>query len=291
VETVDEEEMVNQELEDASMDQYHMFPAITDTTNVIPSSIPTSPPPELPPEQPPDPPTSPPRTRTNSNDQELPPVPQVYTAVTTAPNYSPDVTPTAATPRSTSHSTGRTANLTKSIRQLEIWHQRMGHPSPQVLQRTQKVVEGIPHLPNASPIFHCRFCNKAKQHKAARGKAEHNNVYLPGTMFHMDLGFFRGPSNLPSVVNAGAAPENPTLIKSIDGHTSYLSIVDAAMRYLWVFPLRSKHPPIELLDKFLSRYGNNGSQRSISTDPQGQLAKSQMFKHMCDRNGFEYQQT
>jgi hypothetical protein len=132
----------------------------------------------------------------------------------------------------------------------------MGHPLPQVLQRTQKVVEGIPHLPNVSPNFHCRFYDKVKQHKAARGKAEHNNAYLPGTMFHMDLGFFRGPSNLPEVVHDGAAPANPTLVKSIEGDTSYLSIVDAATRYLWVFLLKSKHPPIELLDKFLSRYGN-----------------------------------
>jgi hypothetical protein len=166
----------------------------------------------------------------------------------------------------------------------------MGHPAPTVLQRTQKAVEGIPKLPNASPIFHCRFCDQAKQHKAARGKTEHNDAYMPGTMFHMDLGFFRGPPNLTAIVHDGANPEYPTIVKSIEGHTTYLSIVDAATRYLWVFPLKSKHPPIELIDKFLRRYGNKHPTNTISTDPTGQLAQSQMFKHMCDRNGFEYQQ-
>jgi hypothetical protein len=179
------------------------------------------------------------------------------------------------------------SNLTKGIRQLEIWHQRMGIPSPTVLQRTQRVVEGIPKLPNATPIFHCRFCDKAKQHKSKRRKIEQNNAYLPGTMFHMDLGFFRRPSILKSVVRTGAPPSKDTVIKSLEGHTSYLSIVDAATRYLWVLPLKSKTPPTQLIDKFLRRYGNKHPHRSVSTNPQGQLAQSQMFKHLSSRNGFE----
>jgi hypothetical protein len=117
-----------------------------------------------------------------------------------------------------------------------------------------------------------------------------NNAYLPGTMFHMNLGFFRGPSNLTDVVCEGARPTGPTIVKSIDGHTTYLSIVDAATRHLWVFPLKTKHPPIGLIDKFLNRYGTKNSTRSITTDPRGQLAQSQMFKHMCERNGFDYRQ-
>ena len=60
--------------------------------------------------------------------------------------------------------TSWTSNLTKGIRQLETWHQRMGHPAPTVLQRTQRAVEGTPKLPDATPLFHCRSCDKAKQH-------------------------------------------------------------------------------------------------------------------------------
>ena len=134
---------------------------------------------------------------------------------------------------------------------------------------------------------------QAKQHKAARGPTEYNKACLPGTMsgtmLHMDLGFFRGAPNLTEAVRDGANPSNITIIKSIEGSTSYRSIVDAVTRYLWVFPLKSKQPPIEeLVDKFLSRYGSkHHSQRTILIDPSGQLARSQMFKHIiCDRKGF-----
>jgi hypothetical protein len=63
-------------------------------------------------------------------------------------------------------------------------------------------------------------------------------------MFHIDLGFFRGPSNLTAVVQAGENPSNKTIMKSIDGYISYLSIMDAATRYVWVVPLKNKQPPI-----------------------------------------------
>ena len=244
----------------------------------------------------PDPPASPhERTKRETNSKIVPPEPP-------APSPPPDVTetpdtttgnPTTATTVANGpinlRNTSWTSGLTKGIRQLEIWHQKMGHPAPTVLQRTQKCVEGIPKLPDAAPIFHCRFCDQAKQHKAARGKPERNDAYLPGTMFHMDLGFFRGPSNLEDVVHNGAQPSDTTIIKSIDGYVAYLSIVDAATRMLWTFPLKSKHPPIAIIEKFLNRYGTKGAKRSIQTSPDGFLAQSQMFKHLCQRNGFDFE--
>jgi hypothetical protein len=211
---------------------------------------------------------------------------------TANPKSTPETTtePTAKQPNPSYMRTASwTSNLTKGIRLLEIWHQKMGHPSPAVLQRTQKAVEGIPKLPDATPIFHCRFCDQAKQHKSARGKPEINDAYLPGTMFHMDLGFFRGPSNLEEVVHMGATPSDTTIIKSIEGNVAYLSIVDASSRHLWTFPLKSKHPPIAIIEKFLSRYGTKGPKRCITTNPEGLLAQSQMFQHMCQRNGFDYE--
>ena len=63
-----------------------------------------------------------------------------------------------------------TVKLTKSLEQLELWHQRMGHPSSRVLSQTQRVVEGIPPLPDNNPLFKCPFCNMAKLRKANRHK-------------------------------------------------------------------------------------------------------------------------
>jgi hypothetical protein len=106
-----------------------------------------------------------------------------------------------------------TVKVTKSIEQLEIWHQRMGHPAPRALYETQRVVEGIPLLPRDSPIFKCPFCDMAKLRKANRHKESLREVFIPGTSFHMDLGFIRGPSNLEEVVKNGATPAK-TIVKS-----------------------------------------------------------------------------
>jgi hypothetical protein len=45
-----------------------------------------------------------------------------------------------------------------------------------------------------------------------------------------------------------------------------------------------------LIEKFLNRYGTKHQNRRISTNPNGLLlAESQMFKHMCQRNGFDFE--
>ena len=60
--------------------------------------------------------------------------------------------------------------MSTKLKNLEIWHQRMGHPSNEALLQTQKSVEGIPALPTATPLFSCPFCDKAKMHKIPTNK-------------------------------------------------------------------------------------------------------------------------
>ena len=52
-----------------------------------------------------------------------------------APAAQEPVAPPAQTQRTLLRSKSWTSSLTKGIRQLEIWHQRLGHPSPAVLQK------------------------------------------------------------------------------------------------------------------------------------------------------------
>jgi hypothetical protein len=122
--------------------------------------------------------------------------------------------------------------------------------------------------------------NSTRQHKASR------SVMMPTCM---DMGFFRGPSNLEEAVHHGANPSSETINKSIEGNVCCLSIIDAAMSVPWTFPLKSKHPPAALIEKFLSRHGTKHLNQKISTNPNGLLAESQMFKHMCQRNGFDFE--
>ncbi len=160
--------------------------------------------------------------------------------------------PCKETPARPSIKSARTATwttpLSKALQHPKLWHQRLGHAAPRTLKRTQQVVDGIPNLPDAYPLFCCPFCDKAKLRKNHGGKKSTKEAFVPGTAFHMDLGFIRGPKNLQDVLQDGAVPKE-TVLKSHDGFSSYLLIIDAATRYIWVFLLKSKDPPIAIIDQ------------------------------------------
>jgi hypothetical protein len=162
------------------------------------------------------------------------------------------------TPARPSINSARTATwttpLSKALQHLELWHQRLGHATPRSLKRTQQVVDGILNLPGAHPLFCCPFCDKAKLCKNYGGKKSTKEAFAPGTSFYMDLGFIRGPKSLQEVLQDGAVPKD-TVLKNHDGFSSYLLIIDAATRYIWVFLLKSEDPPIAIIDQFLTKHG------------------------------------
>ena len=66
---------------------------------------------------------------------------------------------------------------------------------------------------------------------------------------------------------------------------AYLLIIDAASRYVFAFPLKSKHPPINIIDKFLDKYGT-AKQKIITTSPNGTLKQSHTFAETCRNKGY-----
>lgn len=115
------------------------------------------------------------------------------------------------TPSQPSINSARTATwttpLSKALQQLKLWHQQLGNAAPRTLKYTQQVVDGIPNLPDACPLFCCPFCNKAKLRKNHGGKKSTKEAFIPGTAFDMNLGFIRGPKNLQEVLQDGATPK------------------------------------------------------------------------------------
>ena len=146
------------------------------------------------------------------------------------------------------------AQITNSMKHLELWHQRMGHIHPRTLAETCKHVEGMPPIPAKASFFKCPFCDKAKMRKRARQKEALCERFHPGTSYHMDFVFISGPANLQEVVNKGMGAE-PNLCSDRHGNTAFLLIICAATRYIWVFPVKSKHPPIAIIDQFLKKHG------------------------------------
>ena len=134
------------------------------------------------------------------------------------------------------HQLAAPTHYSTAMKNLELWHQRMGHPSLRTLRRTQQVIDGIPRLPDAEAIFSCPFCDKAKLRKHHGKGPSTRETFLPGTSFHMDIGFIRGPKNQKKKLSAKAlSPKKPlspvtmatpatssslTLQRDMSGHSS-----------------------------------------------------------------------
>lgn len=126
-----------------------------------------------------------------------------------------------------------TGKMDQMLRNLELWHSRMGHVGAQKLYETQKVVDGIPPIPLKPPCFQCPYYQPAKLYKTSGNKESDDESFLPGQRFHMDLAFVSGPSNLRDVFENNTKPKKK-IKKSKEGYIGFLAIIDAATRYLWV---------------------------------------------------------
>ncbi len=108
--------------------------------------------------------------------------------------------------------------------------------------------------------------------------ADHN--ILPGQRFNIDYGFMKGTGYCPK-------DEEGRTITSLDGYRSYLLIIDRKTRYTWVFLTKSKKPPLETVDKFLSEHGHpTAHNRTVRTDKGGELWGSQQFRKIINDHGF-----
>ena len=129
----------------------------------------------------------------------------------------------------------------------------MGHISPRTLQATQRCTTGIPKCPQATSLFKCPFCEKSKMIKRGGKKKSQDNC-IPGQVFHMDLSFVSGPSNLEDMITNNAPPEK-TLQTSRDSYIGFLTIIDVASRLLWTHPVKGKDPPLGFIGRFLTKFG------------------------------------
>jgi hypothetical protein len=69
---------------------------------------------------------------------------------------------------------------TQKMKDLELWHQRMGHCSTRTLNETRKCVEGIPDLTTNTPFFKCPFCERGKMVKKGGNKTTDKDNFIPG---------------------------------------------------------------------------------------------------------------
>jgi hypothetical protein len=127
----------------------------------------------------------------------------------------------------------------------------------------------------------------AKQRKSRCGQPISSENCKPGTACHADLGFVRGPDDLPDVIEEGATTKGKHVIEGRRGETCCLVIINAASRQLWTpFQLKNKSPPTTLIDSFLKKNGIGRAKTKITTTTEGMLARSNRFQQTCESNGF-----
>ena len=190
----------------------------------------------------------------------------------------------------------------------ELWHQRTAHAGSNVLDQLHKHAQGVPQL-RGNAFYRCpsclsgKLCTKRHIGKPTPSKgALRPNLHptppsvptaiptsstpkiLPGQHFSMDFGFVRG-----SAYNMKT--EDGTTVTSIYGMNSYLSIIDRATRYMWVFPTKSKKPPIETVTKILNKFKCNSEHRTVRTDQGGELSRSEAFATAISDCGFTLEVT
>jgi hypothetical protein len=115
----------------------------------------------------------------------------------------------------------------------------------------------------------------------------------------MDYRFFRGPKHLQRHIkpkHGKMTLAHPTdkkhkkhkpIIKSRKGYVAYLLIIDGNSRKTWVYPTKTKEPPIETVDLFLQCFGlRDGTQRYVRTDQGGELARSAAFRAAIAKHGY-----
>jgi hypothetical protein len=173
----------------------------------------------------------------------------------------------------------------------ELYHARLGHPGERVMKSIHKHVTGIPQLrkPDLYKCGTCMLVNATKraisskevdkkitkenlsvqskldpvptsqQRSINTSKDQQQNI-VPGQRFHMDMGFVRGTQYSTKDVDGN-------IVTSIDGFNSYLSIVDRATRYTWVFLSKSKHPQVKTIKSFLTMHATTKTvQKYVRTD-------------------------
>jgi hypothetical protein len=211
------------------------------------------------------------------------------------------------------------SNIIPKINQLsnaaryELLCQRTAHIVNSALEELQKHVKGVPKL-KGNTLYKCPACMSGKLcNKQPIGKQLMNNrlgstrptpmpnstiiddidtimdtIYMPtaqaGQHFHMDFRFVRGS-------DFNYKDENGKTITSKDGKRVYLSIVDRATRFTWIFLTSSKNVPIEQAKSILHKFKSLQKDRTVHVDQGRELGQSKEFSKMVSEEEYTLEVT
>jgi hypothetical protein len=150
----------------------------------------------------------------------------------------------------------------------EVWLLRLGSPGVHQLDVLPGNVTGIPSVFEYHPFRFIDFKEQARTRKQAAQRLALRTTERK-RRFYMDYGFMRASTSDYSRPQKSRA----RVVRSYDGFTSYLLIIDEASRYVWVFLTATKEPPLDIISEFLRHHGHDDG-GCIRTDQGGELARS-----------------
>ena len=179
------------------------------------------------------------------------------------------------------HATTKPTTPTKQL-EAELWAARLGFCSEWQLDVIADNVTGTPAKFAPHPFRDIAWLNQARIRKKQVG-SDPSRVARAGERFYADFGFVRSST----MDYTQPSPEKDRVVQSFDGFNSYLIIADEVTKKIWVFLTKSKDPPIETMQLFLTKFGlETGG--LIRCDNGGELAGSDAFITAMARAPFNY---
>ena len=100
----------------------------------------------------------------------------------------------------------------------------------------------------------------ANVHKNSSGNCDRSADCF-GELLHIDFNFTRASST-----NYRKVKGMKRIVKSRQGYTATLTLIDRKTRKLFAFPTAGKSPPLKILDAFLERY-KSPTGRLVTSEP------------------------
>ncbi|KAK1429347.1 hypothetical protein QVD17_11555 [Tagetes erecta] len=155
-----------------------------------------------------------------------------------------------------------------TIHPAKVWHNRLGHPSDQVL----KILKETLPLKNYECTEPCEICHQAKQTRTSFKLSNHKSNQL-GDLMHMDLW-------------------GPFKVTSREGYKYFLTIVDDFSRAVWVYLLKSKDEVINRVTVFFKLVETQFNQKiKIVRSDNGTEFVNKQMNHFFEQNGVIHQTT
>jgi hypothetical protein len=161
----------------------------------------------------------------------------------------------------------------------------LGHIHSRRQSKMHRYAIGVPDVPIATELDNCPVCAQAKLRKAAASKESTQHATQCGQGIFIDFGFLVQSSSTDS--------SRVDRLKGMYGETCYCLIVDHHSGTLYGEAFQSKGPPLDFLNRWLSRHGlpHDVPDKYVRFDLGGDLGRCRAVVELFERAGYSVEPT